>query len=53
MPSADVIENSVTNQYQLQTFSLLYTDITWIAISGAVVTLLISPLLKRWMHDVH
>ncbi|MCL1078939.1 MFS transporter [Parashewanella spongiae] len=53
VPSAEVIEGGISNHQQLQTFALLYSDITWIAISGAVATLLISPMLKRWMHDVH
>lgn len=37
---------------QHQSFTLLYTDIMWIAFAGAALTLLLTPLLKRWMWDV-
>ncbi|MBB1268342.1 peptide MFS transporter [Shewanella sp. SR44-3] len=35
-----------------QSFSLLYQDIMWIALGGALLTFIMSPLLKRWMGDV-
>ncbi|WP_082930845.1 peptide MFS transporter [Shewanella woodyi] len=37
---------------QHQSFTLLYTDIMWIAFAGAALTLVLTPLLKRWMWDV-
>lgn len=37
---------------QHQSFSLLYQDIMWIALGGALLTFILSPLLKRWMGDV-
>ena len=33
-------------------FSGLYLNIMWIALGGACVTLMLTPVLKRWMHDI-
>ncbi|WP_299489683.1 peptide MFS transporter [uncultured Shewanella sp.] len=37
---------------QHQIFTSLYTDIMWIAFIGTAVTLLLTPLIKRWMGDI-
>ncbi|NMH66637.1 peptide MFS transporter [Shewanella salipaludis] len=38
---------------QHQIFTSLYLDIMWIAFAGAALTLALTPLLKRWMRDIH
>jgi proton-dependent oligopeptide transporter, POT family len=40
------------NLSQQQLFAALYQDIMWIAFAGAALTLVLTPLLKRWMGDV-
>ena len=34
---------------QHQSVTLLYTDIMWVAFAGAALTLVLTPLLNRWM----
>ncbi|RYV00692.1 MFS transporter [Shewanella sp. OPT22] len=36
----------------LATYSELYTDIMIIAFGGALLTLILTPLIKKWMNDV-
>lgn len=38
---------------QAERFSELYWQIMWIALAGALIALLMTPKLKRWMHKVH
>ena len=50
LAASDTLGGQVDSSYQ--TFTSLYSDIMWIAFGGALVTLLLTPLLKRWMHDI-
>jgi dipeptide/tripeptide permease len=35
-----------------QKYGMLFDHMLWLGLGSAVVALLLSPLIKRWMHDV-
>ena len=52
--SVETVGGEVTNlRVSLETYVGVFTTIGWIAVGIGVVLLLISPLLKRWMHGVN
>ena len=50
IPNTEVLTDP---SLHLNMYSALYTDIMWIAVGGSLLTLLLTPLIKKWMHDVH
>jgi POT family proton-dependent oligopeptide transporter len=52
--SVETVGGRVTNlQVSMETYAGVFTTIGWIALGIGVFLLLISPLLKRWMHGVN
>jgi POT family proton-dependent oligopeptide transporter len=52
--SVETVGGRVTNlQVSMETYADVFTTIGWIALGIGVFLLLISPLLKRWMHGVN
>lgn len=49
----DIIETSATHFQQLHSYVSVYAVFGSIAILVGVFALFISPIIKRWMHDVH
>ncbi len=51
--SVETVGGQVTNpKVSLDTFASVYSVIGWVAVGIGVVLLVLSPLLKRWMHGV-
>ena len=51
--SVETVGGQVTNlKVSLETYVGVFTVIGWTAVGIGVLLLLISPLLKRWMHGV-
>ncbi len=51
--SVETVGGQVTNpRVSLETFSSVYSTIGWIAVAIGAVLLVLSPLIKKWMHGV-
>ncbi len=51
--SVETVGGQVANpRVSLETYASVYNAIGWVAVGIGVVLLLLSPLLKRWMHGV-
>lgn len=51
--SVETVGGQVTNlKVSLATYTAVFTTIGWVSVAIGVFLLLISPLLKRWMHGV-
>lgn len=51
--SRESVANAIPAIQELFTYATVYTQIGVISIVTALFALLISPLIKRWMHGVH
>jgi POT family proton-dependent oligopeptide transporter len=52
--SVETVGGEVTNlRLSLETYTGIFSTIGWISVGIGVVLLMISPLLKRWMHGVN
>jgi POT family proton-dependent oligopeptide transporter len=51
--SKESVANAVPAIQELFTYSTVYTQIAVISFATALFALLISPLVKKWMHGVH
>jgi POT family proton-dependent oligopeptide transporter len=51
--SVETVGGQVTNpRVSLETFSSVYSVIGWVSVAIGVLLLILSPLIKKWMHGV-